>query len=202
MSRELTSRAYARVGLVGNPSDGFGGKTIAVSVENYFATVTIRESAAISFTPNPTCDSLSGFGSLETLHQTLARDGYQGGIVLLQATCKRFHEHCAERRIALPSRNFTLSYDTNIPRQVGLAGSSAIITATLRCLLGFFELGEEAMPLPLRPTFVLSVEVGELGIAAGLQVRKKHNFRSTYPCTPSRCMLSVEVDEFGIVAGL
>jgi hypothetical protein len=117
-AREFTSRAYARVGLVGNPSDGFGGKKIAVSVENYSATVTIRESAHICFEPNPHCDSLSGFASLALLHDKLARDGYQGGIILLQATCKRFHEYCTEHKVTLPHRNFTLSYDTNIPRQV------------------------------------------------------------------------------------
>lgn len=237
-AREISSRAYARVGLVGNPSDGFGGKTIAVSIENYSATVTIRESADICFEPNPYCDSLSGFASLASLHGKLARDGYRGGIILLQATCKRFHEYCTENGITLPRRNFTLTYDTDIPRQVragsgsaatrrghggagvnwraegaphafarlkgssaahpfqqsffllsgfllteapavshhpvqvGLAGSSAIITATLRCLLRFFDIAD-AMPMPMRPTFALSVEVGELGITAGLQVREK-----------------------------
>lgn len=167
----FSATAYARVGLVGNPSDGFHGKTIAVAVENFCATVAIHMSDAITFTPNPRCDATSGFTSLAELHGALARDGYQGGIVLLQATCKRFHEYCAERHLVLPSRNFTLSYDTNIPRQVGLAGSSAIITATLRCLLHFFEVSDEQMPLPLRPSFVLSVESGELSITAGLQDR-------------------------------
>jgi hypothetical protein len=31
----VVSRAYARVGLLGNPSDGFGGKTLAVTVCSY-----------------------------------------------------------------------------------------------------------------------------------------------------------------------
>jgi glucuronokinase len=35
----ITHRAYARIGLLGNPSDGFFGKTIAVSLENFFAQV-------------------------------------------------------------------------------------------------------------------------------------------------------------------
>jgi hypothetical protein len=37
--RTITRRAHARVGLVGNPSDGFFGKTIAVSVANFWAEV-------------------------------------------------------------------------------------------------------------------------------------------------------------------
>src|SRR6185295_9532190 len=57
---------------------------------------------------------------------------------------------------------------TTIPRQVGLAGSSAIITATLRCLMEFYDV---EIPLELQPSLVLSVERDELGVAAGLQDR-------------------------------
>jgi hypothetical protein len=35
---------YARVGLMGNPSDGFFGKTISLSIANYWAEVTIAPS--------------------------------------------------------------------------------------------------------------------------------------------------------------
>jgi shikimate kinase len=49
-----------------------------------------------------------------------------------QATCKQFYHYCSLHGVALARRNFSLRYDTNIPRQVGLAGSSAIVTATLR----------------------------------------------------------------------
>jgi glucuronokinase len=65
---------------------------------------------------------------------------------LLQATCKKFYHYCSSRGIALVKRNFTLKYDTNIPRQVGLAGSSAIVAATLKCLMAFFNLTEADMP--------------------------------------------------------
>ena len=49
-----------------------------------------------------------------------------------KATCKRFREHCAASGIALPPRGgggFSLRYDTNVPRQAGLSGSSAIVCA-------------------------------------------------------------------------
>ena len=52
--------------------------------------------------------------------------------------------------------------------QVGLAGSSAIITATMRALCTFYGVD---IPLEAQPTFILSVERDELGIAAGLQDR-------------------------------
>jgi glucuronokinase len=59
-------------------------------------------------------------------------------------------------------------YETTIPRQVGLAGSSAIIVATLRCLMEFYDV---EIPIEAQPTFVLLVEQEELGIAVGLQDR-------------------------------
>jgi glucuronokinase len=49
-----------------------------------------------------------------------------------------------------------------------MAGSSALITATLRCLMEFYKL---EIPLEAQPSLVLSVEREELGIAAGLQDR-------------------------------
>ena len=44
---------YYRIGLVGNPSDGFYGKTIAMSISNFWADVTIAESEKlVSFSTN------------------------------------------------------------------------------------------------------------------------------------------------------
>ena len=40
----IVCRAYARVGLMGNPSDGFHGKTISLSISNFWAEATIFES--------------------------------------------------------------------------------------------------------------------------------------------------------------
>nr|CAB3254094.1 transcription factor protein [Phallusia mammillata] len=168
--KPYTSRAYARVGLIGNPSDGFFGKTISMSITNFWANVTIRESEKLILMPHPLNDPTS-FGSMGDLYGISKKEGYLGGLRLLQATCKKFYEYCSEKGIALCKKNFTLSYDTNIPRQVGLAGSSAIVTATLNCLLQFFSLSEIDMPKPIRAKFALSVETDELYINAGLQDR-------------------------------
>lgn len=51
-----------------------------------------------------------------------------------QATCKRFSEYCAQHDVPLnppapPYSGFVLSYDSTIPRQTGLSGSSAIINS-------------------------------------------------------------------------
>eukprot|EP00911_Craspedida_sp_UC1_P002995 UC1_evm5s2186 len=169
-TRIVTRRAYARVGLMGNPSDGFFGKTISLSIANYWAQAQIKPSARLVLTPHPLNDP-SEFGSLADLYGISRQEGYQGGLRLMQATCKKFFEYCGSHGIAVARRNFTLSYDTNIPRQVGLAGSSAIVTACLKCLMFFFELTESDIPKTLQPSLVLAIEREELGINAGLQDR-------------------------------
>ena len=170
----IVERVHARVGLAGNPSDQFGGKTIAVSLENFYAQVTIRPSMALRFELNDEGDP-THFRSLEDCHAVLSRDGYRGGTALLQATCKRFYEWAQEEEIELtpagPAGAFTLAYSTNVPRQVGLAGSSALVMATAKCLLKWHGLGERQMPRWALANFVLSVETNELGINAGLMDR-------------------------------
>ncbi|XP_051895896.1 glucuronokinase with putative uridyl pyrophosphorylase isoform X2 [Pristis pectinata] len=168
--KQITCRSYARVGIMGNPSDGFNGKTIAMTISNFWADVTIYESKKVVLIPHPLNDPTQ-FGSLQDLHGISRKEGYLGGLRLLQATCKKFYQYCSEQGIALAKRNFTLKYDTNIPRQVGLAGSSAIVSATLKCLMKFYDLIDDDLPKPLRANFILNVESEELIITAGLQDR-------------------------------
>ncbi|EMS60120.1 putative glucuronokinase 2 [Triticum urartu] len=106
---EMERRAYARVGLLGNPSDVYGGRA------------------------------------------------------------RVFHDHCKHSGIALEDKNFALSYDTNIPRQAGLSGSSAIVCAALSCLLDFYGV-RDRIGVEVRPSLILNAEK-ELGIVAGLQDR-------------------------------
>lgn len=35
----IAKRTHARIGLLGNPSDGYGGKTISLSLKNFWAEV-------------------------------------------------------------------------------------------------------------------------------------------------------------------
>ena len=76
---------------MGNPSDGFNGKTISLSIKNFWAEVTIFESARLSLIPHLLNDPTE-FGSLADLHDSYGRDGYLGGLRLLQATCKKFYQ--------------------------------------------------------------------------------------------------------------
>lgn len=159
-------RAYARAGLLGNPSDGYNGKTISLIVRNLWAEVVLYEWDSVDIVLAE--DDRARFSSIHDLAKDVRLHGYYGGIRLVKATIKRFCDYCEARGIALHDRNFAIRYETNIPRQVGLAGSSAIIVATLRALLEFY--GVE-MSLVVQPSFVLSIETEGLGIAAGLQDR-------------------------------
>ncbi|XP_062328665.1 glucuronokinase with putative uridyl pyrophosphorylase isoform X2 [Osmerus eperlanus] len=169
-AKSIICRSYARVGLIGNPSDGFHGKTIAMSISNFWAEVTLVESQTLVLMPHPLNDPTE-FGSLQDLFCISRKEGYLGGLRLLQATCKKFYQFCSKQGIALTKQNFTLKYDTNIPRQVGLAGSSAIVSATLKCLMSFYNITERDLPKPTRANFILNVETDELFITAGLQDR-------------------------------
>lgn len=162
----VEATAHARAGLVGNPSDGYFGKTISVIVRNFSAKVTLYKAEQVEIVPSLQ-DRLS-YKSVHDLVDDVRQQGYYGGIRLMKATVKKFIEYCNDHGLPLHDRNFSLRYRSDIPRQVGLAGSSALVTATLRCLLEFYEI---EVAKELQPGLILSVENEELGISAGLQDR-------------------------------
>ena len=166
----ISHRTYSRIGLMGNPSDGFFGKTLSCCIRNFHSQVVLMESLRVKIISHSIHDPTE-FSNLDELEQTAIRDGYYGGIRLIYATCKRFNEYCREKGISLDSRNFSIIYDTNIPRQVGLGGSSAIIVSLLKSLMEFYGIANEEIPLEDQPNLILSVETRELGINAGLQDR-------------------------------
>jgi glucuronokinase len=123
--------APARAALAGNPSDGYGGAVLAVTVDGLLAQA-----------------------------RTVA--GPTDGAELVAATTARFvHEF----GVAAPG---PVQVTTTIPRSVGLGGSSAIVIATLRalCRVHHVSLDSDTMA-----QLALSIEVDDLGIAAGLQDR-------------------------------
>ena len=162
----ITANAHARAGLVGNPSDGYFGKTISFIIRNFRATVRLWESP--HFEILPTHGDLAKFDSVNSFLRDQKLHGYYGGMRLLKAAIKKFHDYCRQNGIELPDRSYTVGYETDIPRLVGLAGSSAIVVAMFRALMRFHEV---QIPRHLMPAIVLSAEIDELGISAGLQDR-------------------------------
>lgn len=157
---------HPRAAVIGNPSDGYYGKTIAFLFKNFEAKVQLYHTPELDIQPQR-LDKTS-FNSIGELVENVNLSGYYGGIRLLKATIKVFYDYCMECNIQLDDRNFTIRYDSNIPLRLGLAGSSAIITACIKALISFYGV---AIPKPILANLVHSVEDKELGIAAGLQDR-------------------------------
>jgi len=162
----IREKAYARAGLAGNPSDGFFGKTLSFTLQNFFAEVVLY--------PSQQLELLAGrrdrpvYSDIKDMVKSIDDFGYYGGIRLLQAAIKQFQRYCSSNEITLSSKNFSIRYFTNIPSHVGMAGSSAIITACLKSLMKFYQV---SIAKPALANLVLSVESEELGIGAGLQDR-------------------------------
>ncbi len=162
----IRTRSFPRAALIGNPSDGYFGKTIAFVFGNYRANLMLYETPELDL--QPSFRDHTHFSSIEHLAKDVSTYGYYGGIRLLKACIKRFYEYCCENNIKLDNRNFTIRYESDIPNRLGLAGSSAIITACVRALKKFYDV---KIPRSQLANLVLSVETEELGISAGLQDR-------------------------------
>ncbi len=149
---------------MGNPSDGYGGKTLSAIIKNFTAEVTLTESEKLYIAPDP-----YQFDSVKTLQQHIRQDGYYGASRLFKATLNVFARYFnTHKNSQALQANFTVSYQTNIPRMVGLAGSSALIVAMLKALIKFYALEVDQRILP---SLALAVERDELKIGGGLQDR-------------------------------
>jgi glucuronokinase len=138
---EVTMRAYARAALVGNPSDGYGGRTIAFTFRDLFAEVNVKRA------------------------ERLIVDAERGEGALLRAAFGRFAAYCVDA--GTTPEPCAISVRSSIPPEVGLAASSAIVVAALRALaaLNGLAVADETLP-PL----ALAAEE-DLDIPAGLQDR-------------------------------
>jgi len=242
----ITAHAFGRVGLLGNPSDGYGGKTISLIVPNFAAEVTLRPSDRLEIMVAG--EPLEEARSLEDVRRSVAAHGYYGGERLVLAAIKRFLDYCdaaglkrgqtlpgeahpkgltpfqnvpfqtAEEQAASSSPRLADGYGLNegergggraegngkpgascfsfevrstIPRLVGLAGSSAIVTATIRALAAAH--GVE-IPPHLLASLVLSAERDELGIPAGLQDRVVQAYEGLVAMDFSPAAMQTELD--------
>ena len=137
MTPSLTCSAPARANLIGNPTDIYGGAVLSCSVD-LRARVRVEEASGLQLaTGGDTCairrdEDLERRGdSLDLGRAVLAAVGIEG----LEA-CIR--------------------YDTEIPRQSGMGGSSALLVSLLQALrafrgapLGLYELAEVARAIEL-----------------------------------------------------
>ncbi len=162
----IHTQSFPRAAIIGNPSDGYHGQTIAFVFSNFNARVTLWESPELEIIP--AAIDMNVFANIDQVALHVNYSGYYGGLRLIKAMIKTFYDYCVKERIELEDKNFTLRYATDIPQRLGLAGSSAIITAGMKALMKFYEV---KIPPHILANLLLSVEIKELGIGAGLQDR-------------------------------
>ena len=91
----LRRRAHARAGLVGNPSDGYGGKTLSVIVRNFSAEIILYEWEDVELVW--TDQDQSRFRSVHELVRDVKLHGYYGGMRLVKATGTPFQVATQQR---------------------------------------------------------------------------------------------------------
>jgi glucuronokinase len=145
--------APARVALAGNPSDGYGGRTLALALPSLEARVAVQPASGLRLGPLELADAAELDRALEHGREP----------ALMAAALRRL-----ARFADIPESGFALSYSSSVPGEVGLAGSSALVVAALRALCAAF--GVQLTPDELALA-ALEAETEELGIAAGPQDR-------------------------------
>ncbi|KAI8910199.1 ribosomal protein S5 domain 2-type protein [Gorgonomyces haynaldii] len=169
----VTHIVNARVGVLGNPSDGFFGQCISALIKNFWVQVTLVpnmniEDTSISISRSDISDA-DTFPSLKVCSHTASKNGYYGANRLFQATLNLFYKYCLDKRIETRGTGFKIYFKTNIPRQVGLAGSSALVTGLIKSLVAYYNV--TSFPLHEQANMALAAERDELGISAGHQDR-------------------------------
>ena len=90
----IETYGYSRAGFLGNPSDGYFGKTIAFAMANFRARVLLYPSARLEIRLSKA--DMPVFENLQDLYQTTRWRGYYGGIRIIQGLIVRFMDYCHE----------------------------------------------------------------------------------------------------------
>ncbi len=166
---KVRTSAPSRAGLAGNPSDGYGGRALAVAITEFGAQATIEPASRVEI--RSVRDGRLDHDSLYSLEERVSTDPGSPHRLAI-ACCLRFLSEAPDRgwldRAPRPHEGFLLQYETNVPERVGLAGSSALAVAILRALALRYG---ATIPEEDLPTLALEVETRELGIHGGLMDR-------------------------------
>lgn len=138
--RTVKTSASARAGLLGNPSDLYGGRGIGFTVAGWQVELEVQAGPDPGRAARPGSELLRAAALVFGRHRAWTPE-----------------EHAAEAALAV-------YFTSNIPRQVGLAGSSAIVMAYLRALAAWFAQELDVLDLA---RLTLAAEVEVLGIRAG-----------------------------------
>jgi len=176
--------AVARAGLAGNPSDALGGAAIAIPIPALAARVELRDAERVRVVGPRQEQTWSSMYDLDT---EVSRHGHEGADRLVTAALVMLWRWATTTRSGRPPGDaglgtaalgnttpFEAVWSTDIPRSVGLAGSSALIVATMRAAAERWELDIDP---PMLAGLTLETERTELGLPAGWMDRavQAHN---------------------------
>lgn len=168
----VSATVPARAALAGNPSDGHGGAVVATVVDAVTAIVTA--------TPHDRFE-IAGTGlaysSIGELVSRVAAEGCGEIQPLVPAALVTLYRYVGAD--LWPAR---VEVHSTIPRSVGLAGSSAIVIATMRAMTLLHRTARWSVALDdpaLTASLALAAERDVLGISAGLQDRVVQAFGGT-----------------------
>ncbi len=148
----ITATAPGRCGLVGNPTDMYGGSVLACST---------KERARCTLSPGGDGLVVSIGGQTETLRTTADLTLQDGSYLnVARAALSALEVDPAE------TPPFALSADTDIPMQAGLAGSTAILACITGSLLAYLGLKLNRYETA---ELVRQIEYDVLGIVCGFQ---------------------------------
>ncbi len=121
----------ARAGVAGNPSDALGGAALAVPVAQLRARVEVGASDAMTIRPAAPAEPQR---SVSSLVSAVGRYGHEGAERLVTAALVRLVAHLHGTGREVDDTPLDIVWCTEVPRSVGLAGSSALAIATIRAL--------------------------------------------------------------------
>ena len=148
----ITATAPGRCGLVGNPTDMYGGSVLSCST---------KERARCTLSPGGEGLVVSVGGQTETLRTTADLTLQDGSYLnVARAALTALEVDPAE------TPPFALSADTAIPMQAGLAGSTAILACITGSLLAYLGLKLNRYETA---ELVRQIEYDVLGIVCGFQ---------------------------------
>jgi glucuronokinase len=163
---------HARVGLVGNPSDGYGGAVLATVVPGLQAVVRVESSDTVSFVGPGVTDQ---WPSLDAWRHDVQMSGHGDEQRIISASLWSLVEHLRLRG-RIVDRAVALHWSTTIARSVGLAGSSALAVGVIDATATAWGIDLDRRVIA---ALALSAERDVLGIAAGWQDRIVQSFGRT-----------------------
>jgi glucuronokinase len=162
----ICKKAYPRVSIAGNPSDGFWGKCVSMTFFNYSAYCNISHSEAFAIKNG---QYLLDFNHIKDLGYLFPLSNPQPKIEknkLALAAIKTFFDFCSLNNIGYEKKVFNIIYGSNIPFSLGFSGSTAISISILKALDEFYNTSICDTDVE---SMALHAETHELGRYAGPQ---------------------------------